>query len=332
VEHASVGAPIALRVATRLGLPGTDAEVVARLVREHLTLIDLATRRDPDDPRTVEGLVAAVDGRDDVLRMLRVLTEADARAAGPAAWSPWRRRLVDDLVDRARAVLTGSPPPGPAPLTSMEASSVARTRARGGIDVTAGSIDGLHVVTVVAPDRIGLFADVAGLLAAHRLAVRSALVRTVDDIAVDTWWVESTAGEPPDPAVLRRDLERVGGGDRELLSRLSARDAAHRPVRGVPAHPRVVVLPGASAAATVVEIRAVDRPGLLSSLGAAVADAGVDIRSAHVATLAGQAVDILYLADGRDGGPLPPPRVGEVIRALVEAADAPDGRRDGAAA
>ncbi|MGF1663293.1 MAG: [protein-PII] uridylyltransferase, partial [Kineosporiaceae bacterium] len=330
-DHAVLGAPVALRVATRLGLPGPDAEVVTRLVREHLTLIDLATRRDPDDPRTVEALVAAVDGRDDVLGLLRVLTEADALAAGPAAWSPWRRRLVDDLVARARVVLTGQAPPGPAPLTPTEESSVARTRAGGGTTVTSGTIDALHVVTIVAPDRLGLFADVAGLLAAHRLAVRSALVRTVDEVAVDTWWVESPDGRAPDPGVLRRDLDRITAGDDELLGRLAARDASHRAARGVPSQPRVVVIPGASAVATVVEVRAVDRPGLLRSLGAAVARTRIDIRSAHVATLAGQAVDVLYLAEAR-GGPLDPPRVGAVVAALVEAAEIPDDRRDGAAA
>lgn len=321
-DHSLAGAPIAGRVTARMGFPADDVEVVTRLVREHLTLITLATRRDPDDVRTVEALVAAVDGSDEVLGLLRQLTEADALATGPAAWSPWRARLVDDLVARARVSLGGSSTPAPTPLTSSESTSVARCRSSGQASVTAGSIDGLHVVTVVSPDRLGLFSDVAGLLAARRLVVRSALVRTVDSVAVDTWWVESPSGDDPDPVAIQRDLGRLGKGDRELLDRLAARDAAHRPARGVPSQPRVVVLPNASAHATVIEVRAVDRPGLLHRLGTAMADAAVDIRSAHVATLAGQAVDVLYVAEV-GSGPLSPPRVAEAVARLVEAASGP---------
>ena len=51
-----------------IGLPEADADLVERLVREHLTLADLATRRDHGDPATVDALVAAVDGRLEVLR------------------------------------------------------------------------------------------------------------------------------------------------------------------------------------------------------------------------------------------------------------------------
>lgn len=321
-DHSIVGATIAYRMCCRLGFDERDCRLVERLVREHLVLVELATRRDPDDPATVQALLSAVDHDETTLDLLRALTEADARAVGASVWTPWRARLVDDLVGRARGCLAGAPAPAPSPVTDSEARLVAQVRVDRAPRLEVCELDGGQAVTYVGPERPALFADTAGLLAAHGLAVRTALIRTVDGIAVNTWWVHGPV--PADPAVLRTGLLRMHNGDRSVLDRLHRRDASWRPARThldpTTPGPRVMVLPGTSDGATVLEVRALDRPGLLHALGRALHDLHVDVRSAHIATEAGRVVDVLYVTE-KTGGTLSAARTGIVVRALMDAAD-----------
>ncbi|HYN66332.1 MAG TPA: [protein-PII] uridylyltransferase [Ornithinibacter sp.] len=333
-DHSVTGADLTRGIVTRWGFPPRDVDVLVLLVREHLTLIELATRRDHQDPATVDAAVAAVDGDREVFEMLLALTEADASAAGPAAWTDWRATLLDQLAVAVRERLDGSsrigtPVDGAAadaadPTGLLDPMVLAGVRA-GEPNVRVIATGGSHRLDITDLDRVGLFADTAGLLAAEGHTVRTAILRTVDHVAVNEWHVESPSGAVPDPARIERGLARLGRGDRGPLSTLDRRRAhVSRPSGqasiGTPGQARALVVPGASSDATVLEVRAQDRPGLLHELGAALAAAGISVRSAHIATYAGQTLDTFYLT-GADGLPLPPARVAQAVSLVIDTCD-----------
>jgi [protein-PII] uridylyltransferase len=315
-DHSVTGETIVRDLAPRLGFPPEDVEVLACLVRHHLVLPDTATRRDLDDPATAAAVAEAV-GSVEVLELMAAMVEADSLATGPAAWTPWRAELIGRLVDRTRAVLQGR-----TPRVSSGLSEVQRAMAAEGVlAVHIGASNEIGIeVTVVSPDRVGLLHTVAGVFSVHRLVVRAAVTETIGTCAVTVWTVSPEFGSPPDAALLRSDILRVLDGRLDLAERLARREAAYQPRAGIEVPPAsVTVVPDASDVATVLEVRAHDRPGLLHRIGQALSRATVDIRSAKVTTWGAEAVDVFYLVDPTTGGPLSSVRADEVCTVVLEA-------------
>ncbi|MGI8523521.1 MAG: HD domain-containing protein [Nocardioides sp.] len=102
-EHSVAGEPLARAIATRMGLDDHGADLVVTLVRRHLLLAETATTYDPADPATAR-LVADRVGSAEGLGLLLALTEADARATSPKAWTAWRAGLVRELARRTAAL------------------------------------------------------------------------------------------------------------------------------------------------------------------------------------------------------------------------------------
>ncbi|MFI9750266.1 [protein-PII] uridylyltransferase [Streptomyces collinus] len=339
-DHSVAGEIIAKDVAARIGFDRHDVAVVATLVRHHLTLIDTATRRDLEDPATVRSVAEAV-GSQGTLELLHALTEADALATGPAAWSSWRGSLVADLVERVSAVLAGDVPDDPeeaAPTAEQErlaleaaatGSPVLALRAQTEPPVgqePSGDPEPLGVELLIAvPDQPGVLPAVAGVLAMHRLTVRTAELRSLylpdgvdGSVLLLDWRVAAEYGSLPQAARLRSDLVRALDGSLDIAGRLAERDAAYPRRRGVVAPAaRVSVHPAASRLATVIEVRSQDAPGLLFRIGRALEDASVQVRSAHVSTLGANAVDAFYVT-GPEGAPLPGDEAASVARKLEE--------------
>ncbi|WP_369146766.1 [protein-PII] uridylyltransferase [Streptomyces sp. R44] len=338
-DHSVAGETIARDLAARIGFDRTDTAVIATAVRHHLLLVETATRRDLDDPATVQSVATAV-GTLGTLELLHALTEADALATGPAAWSSWRASLVADLVKRVAGVLAGAPLPDPeaaAPSAEQERLAIEalrtgepvlalHTRDEQPLDEEEPEPVGVELL-IALPDQPGVLPAVAGVLALHRLTVRAADLRAVDlpgdlgsgSVLVLDWRVAAEYGSLPEAARLRADLVRALDGSLDIPARLAEREAAYPRRRGLTAPPpRVTVAAADSRLATVIEVRAQDAPGLLHRIGRALEGAAVRVRSAHVSTLGANAVDTLYVTRP-DGSLLPDEEAIDLARALEEA-------------
>jgi [protein-PII] uridylyltransferase len=334
-DHSEAGAATARGIARRIGLDAESAEQLAWLVGYHLLLADTATRRDLSDELTVAKYARAVG---DTARneLLYALTLADARATGPAAWNAGKAALVRELFVKADTLLSGgvltgagdehragmvalcgqeaaayldAMPPGYAAAFPVE--QLARQR----LLVEAGELatewdtadDGSLRVTVVAPDRTGLLARVAGTLALAGFDIGSASGFTHrDGVALEVFTGVDRFGRLAGAAGRDEVTGNLAAALRDELALddlLRERSRRYRPRAAIHADRdvRVVVDPDASAFATVVEVHAPDDVGLLARVARVFDDLGVDVTQAIVQTTGDRVVDVFYVRRP-DGG------------------------------
>jgi [protein-PII] uridylyltransferase len=298
-----------------MGLDDHDAGVLVALCRHHLLLADVATRRDIDDAATIEAVATAVGSRE-VLELLAALTEADSLATGPAAWSDWKAGLVRALVGRVDHVLDGG---DARDVTDAFPTAEQQALLAAGEQAIRTAGDRL---TVVTPDRPGLFNRVAGVLSLHGLGVLDAAVATEEGWAVEVFRVESSFGPTFSWDRVVADLELALAGRLAVRARLADRVRTYGPRRlqqPAEAEPEVRFDLDASAEATVVEVHATDGLGVLYRITSALADIDLDIVGAKVQTLGPQVVDSFFVRAG-DGGKVTDPAVlAEVERAVLHA-------------
>jgi [protein-PII] uridylyltransferase len=248
-DHRVTGEVVTRDTARRMGMTAADTELVASAVRHHLLLPHTATRRDLDDPQTAAQVAATVGSRP-LLELLHALAIADGQATGPAAWNDWKAGLVAGLVRRVEAVLGGQPPPAPLPLRPAQVALAEEGQ-------PAAMVTGPEV-TVVAPDRPGLLWQAAGVLASHRLAVRSANATSHGAMAVTSFTVVHPYGEPPDAALVTSELRRMLAGELNVADQLRRRGMLGAPARGAdrpPGGSREAAPPGRPGPGTVTEER-----------------------------------------------------------------------------
>ncbi|WP_341267578.1 MULTISPECIES: [protein-PII] uridylyltransferase [Gordonia] len=298
-DHSVVGAELVGPIADRMGLWPDDRDLLVEMVRLHLLLPSVVTRRDVTEPATIAWVADQVGGDRVLIELLGALAEADSRATGPGVWNEWKASLIGGLVERVVDHLGGRPVPTPEPI----ADDVRALAEHGGVRVHTAPGDGpnMTVVTMVAPDGPGMLSTMAGVLALAGLQAHSASVRTHAGAAVDSFVVMPTFGSAPDAQLLRQRLVAAVSGSLDVHDALAKRIADRKPAVGVGSAavptarttppPRVAWLRSPEKERQLLELRAQDDEGLLARVSAELDRCGVDVVWATVATMGATAVD-----------------------------------------
>jgi [protein-PII] uridylyltransferase len=183
-------------------------------------------------------------------------------------------------------------------------------------------------LTVTAQDRPGLFATLAGTLTAHGLDILSAdLFARTDGIVLDTLRVAELPGHhsvrPERRVRLEAALVEAVTGRLDVAEavekwRSQSSRRIRRPGGRAARGPSVRFDQETSALATVVEVKAPDQAGLAYTLAHGLAELGLDILSARIATAKALALDVFYVRDA-EGRKLDPDAMAAVEEAFLAA-------------
>jgi [protein-PII] uridylyltransferase len=351
-QHVSESVLLAETAMERIQAPNADRDLVRFLIDRHLDFSAVMNSRDPDEPATARFLAHRV-GTIERLKYLTLATYADISAVHPTAMSPWRleqlwRLYVVTHNELTRELDSERIGPGTAGAADMEefleGFPTRYLRTRGEADVGADlelyrrakergvalevhRKNGIYSLTLVTRDRPFLLASITGALASFGLNILKAeAYGNRHGYVLDTFVFVDTHRtlelNPSEMDRFRLTLERVILGKTDVKTLLEKRPAPAPPSRRSRVKPTVFFNNEASATATLIEVVAEDRPGLLFDLTGAISSAGGNIEVVLIDTEAHKALDVFYVTAG--GGKLAPAQESSLRESLLKVCQVPN--------
>ena len=328
VEHSQESERIGRIVMERLGAPEAERATVEFLVRHHLDLSSVMTSRDLGDGSTARMLAERL-GTIERLKQLTIMTYADISAVNPQAMTPWRleqlwraylladEELTKELHTERIHAVEGAAPERAAFLEGLP-TRYARTHTPAEIDahfelarllesqplaIEIGHERSLYRLTLLTRDRPALLASIAGAISSFGLNIVTAeAFSNAQGIVVDTFTFtdpnRTLELNPLEADRLRAIVRSVVEEKEDAGALLRGRPKPFLASRAARLEPRVAFNSDASEDATLIEIVAADRPGLLYDLAQAITAAGCNIEVVMINTEAHKALDVFYVTSG----------------------------------
>lgn len=352
-DHVRGSLETARQVFQRMNAPENVRGTVALLIEHHLDLSLIMTGRDLEDPATARFLTSRIPTLED-LRRLTLLTYCDIAAVNATSMSPWRleqlwrvystgsEQLVRELEaerihENSRDVPSWAHNPEMAAFLEGFPKRYLRTHTREqiehhfelqkrsrreGVAVEITREAGAYLLTVVAHDEPGLFANLCAALAGFgmdivKVEAASNAAGCVLDQFRFTDPMRTLDLNPGEMDRLDWTIVCVLRHTITVADLLKRRRAPRVRTENVWV-PSVHFNNDASDVASLIEFVGQDRPGLLYDLTSAISAAGCNIEIVMIDTEAHKAIDVFYVT--RNGGKLNAPAQHRLERALLEAA------------
>jgi [protein-PII] uridylyltransferase len=322
-SHVDVSRRIAETALRRCGIDEREWGIVSFLIASHLEMSAAMNGRDLSDPSTIRDM-AAKAGTVERLRLLTLLTYGDISAVNPSAMTPWRSQLLWKLYSQTDAELTrelgarihkpetvaspsllqfleGLPPRYLRTHTEQEIAEHLRLEREGGHRGVSVALvrAAAWTLTVVAGDRPYLFASTAAALSSFGFNILKAeAFSNARGTVIDTFtFTDPTRNldlNPTDKDDVIRTVVRAIRGE-VTAEELFRRRPKVKPDAHAVAASRVNIDNHASPTATLIQMIAQDRPGLLYDVASVISRRGANIEVVLVTTEAKKAIDVFYV-------------------------------------
>jgi [protein-PII] uridylyltransferase len=344
-DHSEKGEIIAKNILRRFGYGPRKSNQIALIIKEHLFLITMATRRDVDDEQTAIACARRIHTVEQ-LNMLYLLTVADSMSTGPNAWSDWVDQLLKKLYYSTLSTIENGELATEEAIQKIEKKKIGLLKKneknpdqqelihtcfkfmseRYLLYSSVNEMDrhiklyeslsnqsvvmhvekepetNTRVLTICAKDRPGLFSIITGILSICNISICAARVHTWRNrIALDIFKVIA----PKDHLYEDQMWQKIENKIQESLSSdlLIHQELAEQAERvSWDKHlkyesAKIRIDNQMSAFYTIIEVFALDRPGLLFGITDTLYRSGYTIYFAKIATKHDQVVDIFYIKD-----------------------------------
>ncbi|MCB9248814.1 MAG: HD domain-containing protein [Ignavibacteriales bacterium] len=333
--HEIIGAEIANSVMQSLGYGQSEIVFVQFLIRHHLTMEQIAFRRDLNDPATLDNFISIFPSIK-ALDYLYILTYGDLSAVNPQVWTKWKADLLQELYMKSKSMLIEQLS-GEELITTQSNkiinenfdnnSSVAEHLGQVDdvgyifhfsedeinqhvIEIEKGSkiavffkvSDAFTNISILTKDSDALLARLCGALAINDLNIHDARIFTrKDGIVIDSFNVtDFRTNDLIDEArysKIEKDLKKAIDGELKIDKEFErVKSKWKRIINASPSKTKKIIIDFEDQENfTIIDVHAADIIGLLYTITHKLAELGLAVSFAKIATKVDDIIDAFYV-------------------------------------